>query len=65
MNTAERLLDYAAAATYLCTTERHVRKLWETRQIAAIKVGGLIRFDPCDLDAYIGSRRVEAVRRSA
>ena len=27
------LLDYEGAAEYLCTTPRHVRKLWETRQL--------------------------------
>lgn len=37
------LLDYEAAALYLCTTTRHVRELWARRQLAAIKVGRVKR----------------------
>lgn len=55
------LLDYAGAAEYLATTERHVRQLWNQREIAAVKVGKLVRFQPADLDAYIRRRKVEAV----
>jgi excisionase family DNA binding protein len=59
----ERLLDYAAAARYLCTTPRHVRELWARRHLAAIKVGRLVRFAREDLDAFINARRVPAVER--
>ena len=56
------LLDYEAAARYLCTTPRHVRELWARRQLAAIKVGRCVRFAKSDLDAFIAARRVDAVR---
>jgi excisionase family DNA binding protein len=57
-----RLLDYEAAASYLGTTSRHVRKLWASRELSGIKVGRLVRFDRRDLDAYVERQRVEAVR---
>ncbi|MDA8301369.1 MAG: helix-turn-helix domain-containing protein [Actinomycetota bacterium] len=56
------LLDYEAAARYLCTTARHVRELWARRELAAIKVGRSVRFTKADLDAFIEARRVRAVR---
>ncbi len=45
------LLDYAGAADYLCTTQRHVRELWAKRYLTAIKVGRRVRFSKSDLDA--------------
>ena len=51
------LLDYEAAARYLCTTARHVRELWARRELAAIKVGRSVRFTKADLDAFIEARR--------
>lgn len=56
------LLDEAGAGIYLGTTPRHIRALWQRREIAAVKVGRLVRFRPEDLDAYIARQRVEAVR---
>lgn len=58
----EHLLDWARSAERLGITERHLRLLWQRREIAAIKVGRAVRFDPIDLDAYIQAHRVEAVR---
>lgn len=49
-NYNEGLLDYVAAAHYLCTTPRHVRELWAKRYLAAIKVGRHVRFARVDLD---------------
>jgi excisionase family DNA binding protein len=56
------LLDYEAAARYLCTTPRHVRKLWESRHLAAIKVGRCARFQVADLDAFVAAHRVPPAR---
>jgi excisionase family DNA binding protein len=56
------LLTLSEAATRLGTTERHLRDLWSRREIPAIKIGRLIRFDPADLDKYIESHRIEATR---
>jgi excisionase family DNA binding protein len=56
------LLDYVAAARYLCTTPRHVRELWARRQLAAIKVGRCVRFTKADLDAFIAANRVGVAR---
>lgn len=55
------LVDWDGAATALGTTTRHVRQLVERRQIATVKVGGLVRFDLADLEAYIERQRREAV----
>jgi len=60
---SERLLDLNGAARYLNDSPRHVRSLWARREIAAIRVGRKVRFDPRDLDRYIETQRVEAVRR--
>jgi len=57
-----KLLDYEAAAHYLCTTPRHVRKLWQTRRLAAVKVGRCVRFAIADLDGFIAANRVPASR---
>jgi len=56
------LLDYDQAAAYLNTSARHVRQLWQKRQLSAVKVGRLVRFDTRDLDRFIDSHRVEATR---
>jgi len=55
-------LDYEAAATYPRTTPRHIRELWAKRQLTAIKVGRCVRFAKVDLDAFISSSRVDAIR---
>lgn len=60
-----RTLNAAEAASYLGVTERFVRKLVETRRIAYLKVGRLVRFQAADLDAYLKSCRVEMVERTA
>jgi excisionase family DNA binding protein len=59
---SDGLLDYEAAAAYLCTTPRHIRELWAKRQLAAIKVGRCVRFTKEDLDAFIAANRVGAAR---
>ncbi len=59
------LLDYEAAAAYLCTTPRHVRELWARRQLAAIKVGRCVRFTKGDLDVFIAANRVGAARSTS
>jgi excisionase family DNA binding protein len=55
------LLDWDGAANRLGCTPRMVRKLVETRQIASVKVGRLVRIHPKDIDRYIESHRREAV----
>ena len=59
-NSSGALLDYYAAAHYLCTTPRHVRELWAKRHVAAVKVGRRVRFTQADLDSFIASNRVNA-----
>lgn len=62
LDRAPGLLDYDQAAAYLGTTPRHVRHLWQTRQIPAIKLGKkLVRFSPEDLADWVAAHRVEAV----
>jgi excisionase family DNA binding protein len=60
--TVERLLDLIGAAAYLNDSPRHVRTLWERRELAAVRVGRKVRFDPKDLDRYIDAQRVHAIR---
>lgn len=58
------LLDYDEAARYLSTTPRHVRKLWQSRRLAAVKVGRCVRFLATDLDAFIAANRVAPTDRA-
>ena len=51
------LLDYEGAAEILACTPRTVRKLVETRKLASVKVGRLVRLDPTDIAAYIDRQR--------
>ncbi|MGH9106363.1 MAG: helix-turn-helix domain-containing protein [Acidimicrobiales bacterium] len=59
------LLDYEAAARYLGTTPRRVRKLWQSRRLAAVKVGRCVRFLVADVDAFIAANRVPPTDRPA
>jgi excisionase family DNA binding protein len=66
-NRAERrhpgsLLDFNGAAEFLAVTPRHVRRLWQERRIAGVKVGRAVRFTEADLLAYVERQRVEAAR---
>lgn len=54
-----RLLDYEEAAEQLGCTPRLVRKLVETRQIASIKVGRLVRLEPRAIQIFIEHNRRE------
>ena len=45
---------------YLGTTERHMRRLRYERRITSFKVGGKVRFDLIDLDAYVEAQKDEA-----
>jgi excisionase family DNA binding protein len=56
------LLNYAEAAAYLGTSERHVRGLWQERRLTAVKVGRRVRFAKADLDAFIDRNRRPNVR---
>ena len=56
-----KTLDVGGAAAYLGITERFVRRLVEQRRVAFLKVGRLVRFRTCDLDAYLDSCRVDAI----
>jgi excisionase family DNA binding protein len=58
----KRLLDLGQAARYLGTTERHIRRLWQERRIAAVKIGRRVRFDQQDLDAFVEANRQRALR---
>lgn len=60
-STLPRLLDWAGAAEYLGTSEYHIKRLWAERRIAGHLVGRFPRFSTEDLDAYLESRRIEAV----
>lgn len=59
IKTSTDLLDAEEAARYLGTSARHIRELWARRELTAVKVGRLNRFDPADLAAYVTKQRVE------
>lgn len=59
---AEGLLTFRGAAEYLGVSERYVKHLWNQRELAAVKVGHLVRFRLADLDRYCADHLVEAVQ---
>jgi excisionase family DNA binding protein len=56
------LLDLAALAERLGTSERHVRRLVAERRVPYLKVGRFVRFDPEAIARWLESCRVEDVR---
>jgi excisionase family DNA binding protein len=56
----EPLLDINDAAVYLGTTVRHVRRMMSRGELATVKVGGKIRFEPADLRTYRRAQRTPA-----
>ncbi|MBK9740380.1 MAG: helix-turn-helix domain-containing protein [Actinobacteria bacterium] len=57
------LLTVEQAADYLNITEHFVRRLIRERRIPFLKVGRLVRLRRTDIDEYLASRLVPAVRR--
>jgi len=56
------VLKIDAAAEYLGTTPRHVRRLYSERRIPFVRVGKFVRFRASDLEAYLDAHAVEARR---
>jgi excisionase family DNA binding protein len=56
------LLDQAALAAHLATTERHVRRLVAERRIPIVRVGRFVRFDPAAVTDWLKRSTVEARR---
>ena len=62
-STTGDLLTVEQAADYLNITTHFTRRLIRERRIPFLKVGRLIRFRRTDLDAYLTTCAVPAVRR--
>lgn len=58
--TDPRLLNAADLATYLSTTERHVRELVYRRAIPFVKIGRALRFDRVVIDRWIDGNATAA-----
>lgn len=56
---AQGLLDIDGLADRLGVGERYVRRLVEERRIPYVKIGRLVRFDPEEVEAWIGTKRIE------
>lgn len=55
-----RLLTTAEAAERLNVTPRMARKLVETRELASVKIGRLVRISPDAINAYIAAQTRES-----
>mgnify|MGYP000288203440 CR=1 FL=1 len=55
------LVALPEAASYLSTSERHIRTLVYRRAIPHHKLGGRLRFDLAELDQMLDQGRVEVV----
>lgn len=60
-STGPCLMTIQDAAKYLNVSERFVRDRRSDGQLHAVKLGGLLRFDRRDLDAYIDACREHSV----
>lgn len=47
-------------AELLGTTDQHVRKLARDGRIPHYRIGALYRFDPAEVDTYLGAQRRDA-----
>ncbi len=54
----EPLLDIDGLAARLGVTARFVRRLVEERRVPFVKLGRLVRFEPLEVEAWIGASRV-------
>lgn len=54
---ANRLMSLPQVAERLGVNERHVRRLVGERRIPFVKWGHLLRFDPVEVEAWIGAAR--------
>ena len=60
---SQPLMDVAKAAFYLGCSVRFIRRLVQERRIPFVKLGGTrVRFLARDLDRWVESQRVEAMR---
>jgi len=55
------LLDVIAAAQYLGTSPRHIRRLIAERRIAFVRIGGKVRLCAADLDTLVEQATVPVV----
>ena len=55
------LLTTTQTAELLKVSVTSVRRLQQGRHIPFIKVGGSVRFAMCDIESYLGRRRVESI----
>jgi excisionase family DNA binding protein len=55
----EGFLDFEDGAARLGVTPRWMRRQVLNKAIPYYKIGGMIRFDSADLDAYIASARID------
>jgi excisionase family DNA binding protein len=71
-NRGAPLMDIEAVAARLGVNVRHVRRLVSERRIPYLKWGHLVRFDPCEIAAWLDAARrpllsdvsaLDAVRR--
>ena len=54
------LLDIVQAASFLFTSERHVRHLISKREITVTRIGNKVRFRISDLNTYVVTRTTPA-----
>ncbi len=57
-----QLMDIDGLAERVGVGERFVRRLVEQRRIPFVKVGGLVRFDPRNVNEWIEAGRVDALQ---
>jgi len=56
---ASPLIDIHSVAEALGVTPRHIQRLVSERRIPFLKIGRFVRFDPADLNVWLGQQRVD------
>ena len=56
---ASPLIDINGVAEALGVTPRHIQRLVSERRIPFLKIGRFVRFDPAELNVWLGQQRVD------
>jgi len=62
MSESLELMTVSEAAQLMSVSERHVRRLVQERRVAFSRLGRCVRLSRRDVELYMASARVEAIR---
>jgi len=54
-----KLMNIEDAGAYLCVSKRSIRRLIARNEMTFYRIGGAIRLDRADLDAFLQNKRIK------